>query len=120
MLRLFNWNSSSPPNATLPPTKHGSQVRTEFAQYLEAMPNKTWETNFSKFVLYNGDSRPADLKQYGPPVYMRQIMFDKAKYTIDLNANDLLNGFTGLNTQDDTCAYLSVMGLHDRTKPTSE
>ena len=102
-------NSMTPDNsnANILPTIHGFQGTTHFAQHVLQLPDHMWETAAAKYVLYNNDQRVADLRPFGPPMAMRQILFNKWRYTVDLDTNDLLNGFTGLNTNDTECSYLT-------------
>ena len=107
MFSLFSRASTSTNNTALPPTLHGHQGRTEFAHYLLSMPERKWDTDSAKFALYSDDNRVADLRQFAPPLPMRRILFDRCPFNVDLSANDLLNAFTGLDTKDLTCSYLT-------------
>ena len=80
---------------------------TEFAEHILRLPESKWETDRAKFVLYNNDHRVSDLRQYGLPTAMRQILFNKSKFLLDLNGNHLLNAFIGLDTGNDKCMYLT-------------
>ena len=103
LLRGRAVGSASTPS--LQATLHGSQGKTEFATYLSGLPERNWDTPVAKFTLYNDNHRVADLRQYGPPVAMRKAMF--ARHKLDLQANDLLNAFTGLDTGNEACNYLT-------------
>ena len=108
MWNIFRWQSNTNGAETkIPPTLHGSQGKTEFATYLSGLPERTWDTPVGKFRMYNDNTRVADLRQYGPPVAMRKIMVARHKFNLDLQANDLLNAFTGLDTGNKTCNYLT-------------
>ena len=108
--KMFGWftkTNTTSDSGVLPPTPHGSQGTTAFAQYLLQLPEQKWETETAKFQLYNNNQRVADLRQFGPPLAMRQALFNRSPFAMDLNANDLLNGFTGLGTKNLECHYLT-------------
>ena len=71
------------------------------------MLGQKWKTETAKFVLYNNNQGGADLRQFGPPLAMRQVFFNRYKCTVDLNANDIVNGLDGVDTKDQNCMYLT-------------
>ena len=107
MFSLFARALTPTHNTALPPTLYGHQGRTEFAHYLLSMPETKWDTDSANFALYSDDKRVADLRHFGQPLPMRRILIEQCPFNMDLNANDLFNAFTGLDTKDLTWSCLT-------------
>ena len=81
MCRFFELQA----NSTTPDTSNNNNLRTispfqgttHFAQQVFQLPDRKRETAAAKYVLDINDQGVADLQQFGPPVAMRQILFNK-------------------------------------------
>ena len=108
MWGIFSWQSNTNGAETqIPPTLHGSQGKTEFATYLSGLPQRTWDTPVAKLTMYNDNTTVAELRQYRPPVAMRKTIFAPHKSNLDLQADDLVNVFTRLDSENETCNSLT-------------